>query len=122
MNADEIIRALRETVEHGNERPQTSVTNQCKDCYLCEIAADAIDELQDKLFDERNTSQALRYAANGDRTQQKWIPVTERPPKGDCFVYEANSKRVLFAYAEELDAPDWNITHWMPLPEPPKGE
>lgn len=53
---------------------------------------------------------------------QRWIPVTERLPREDCIIYEANAGRVWFSYAEEVDAADWNITHWMPLPAAPKGD
>lgn len=67
--------------------------------------------------------------------EPKWIPCSERLPE--------RADEVLIAYREEYD--DWseeyavstatympragrwdydhlNITHWMPLPEPPKGE
>lgn len=63
---------------------------------------------------------------------QQWIPVTERLPEivapylvlskaGNCSVqwfhiYGENFKG--FFHAEEPG----KITHWMPLPEPPKGE
>lgn len=83
--------------------------------------------------------------ANGV-TIQKWIPVTERLPEDD-LPKDSNRKsiKVLVAYQTSSGAwvvrtqirekgrwysrPkewDWakneNITHWMPLPEAPKGE
>ena len=74
--------------------------------------------------------------ANGV-TVQGWIPVTERLPKRGEFV--------LFSYAKENRNPTMyakntmavgrydqkmflvegcsvKVTHWMPLPQPPKGE
>ena len=67
--------------------------------------------------------------ANGV-TIQKWIPVTKRLPKdGDTVLtyYQDGKVRVIqnnggfpMVLSNELD---WvRVTHWMPLPEPPKGE
>ena len=74
-----------------------------------------------------------------DAVGDKWIPVTERLPKLETYVYSVD---VLFyvpyeniyvgyvnfesgtwrcKHSEELFAAD-KVTHWMPLPEPPKGE
>lgn len=87
-----------------------------------------------------NNAEMLRFVdyllANGV-TVQKWIPVSERLPKRGEFV--------LFAYAKENRNPTMyakntmavgrydqkmflvegcavKVTHWMPLPEPPKEE
>jgi hypothetical protein len=72
--------------------------------------------------------------ANGV-TVQKWIPVTERLPNNreDVLVvafwherwnvqwgwYAPNGKVWHIGLMEETDYP---VSHWMPLPEPPKGE
>lgn len=68
----------------------------------------------------------------------KWIPVAE-PPKVDIYVYSVNvlflheSGDIYTGYAN-LETGNWivmdgtkkflkgKITHWMPLPEPPKEE
>lgn len=71
--------------------------------------------------------------------ENKWIPVTERLPKENCgeylivvngiYRFERFERAVEIAvYDEEegwvLEAyPNWQdpiVTHWMPLPEPPK--
>ena len=66
--------------------------------------------------------------ANGV-TVQKWIPVSERLPEkgGSYLVFSSKSKTVFTAHYWLGDR--WSnrangqfITHWMPLPEPPKGE
>ena len=66
----------------------------------------------------------------------KWIPVTERLPEKTCqcvcrYVFGENAEypfyRVLW-YFPHLEEPhfqhegslDLRVTHWMPLPEPPK--
>ena len=61
--------------------------------------------------------------------QPKWIPVTERLPENGrwVLVYGRNWAIPIMAF-HESDA--WiddqfekhSVTHWMPLPEPPKGE
>ncbi len=58
---------------------------------------------------------------------QRWIPVTERLPEKDtavlCFTalgqktgWAGASRGFNFTYGKGV------VTHWMPLPEPPKGE
>ena len=61
----------------------------------------------------------------------KWIPVTERLPekKGSYITYNSNN-RYRQTHITPFDQEDdywrlvWenNVTHWMPLPEAPKGE
>ena len=79
---------------------------------------------------------ADRLIANGV-TVQEWISVNDRlPEKHDRFIctYKFNSNiemqfvGVLDYYASD-QYPHWQhesagviVTHWMPLPEPPKGE
>jgi hypothetical protein len=66
--------------------------------------------------------------ANGV-TIQKWIPVTERLPSRyrsvivwtrDREMGEAQHDGKRFCWCEDDNYAD--VTHWMPLPEPPKGE
>ena len=64
--------------------------------------------------------------ANGV-TVQKWIPVTERLPEPyvDVLVFR-NGKIAIDRHEEDgwfaHDFQGRRATHWMPLPEPPKGE
>ena len=66
--------------------------------------------------------------ANGV-TVQEWISVKDRLPKEDEIVIICTDKN--FIYAGELIGDTWfldndswteTVTHWMPLPQPPKGE
>ena len=63
----------------------------------------------------------------------KWIPVTERlPDDGGCVLialrwgyvdtgwYDKQFERWTSEFVNRYE--DGEITHWMPLPEPPKGE
>ncbi len=68
-------------------------------------------------------------------TIQKWIPVTERLPENDqwalCFMKDKSfgTFRVFqwnYIDWQWNDGNEWydenDVTHWMPLPESPKGE
>ncbi len=71
--------------------------------------------------------------------KSKWIPVTERLPEVDgqylCNYHFGNHKDMTFTRVLDYYATDkiphfqhtlgdtiMKVTHWMPLPEPPKGE
>lgn len=58
-------------------------------------------------------------------TVQKWIPVSERLPEDDSHVLVARKNgdvdTDMHIYTWWKVGPvERNITHWMPLPEPPK--
>lgn len=59
---------------------------------------------------------------------EKWIPVTERLPEDGkrvvCFMVYAPPLRISIQYnvwlGDEWEVDDGHVTHWMPLPLPPK--
>ena len=70
-----------------------------------------------------------------DVTVQKWNPISDPPKEKGCYLISVthwrdgkvvtreanwNGTRWLSCYRREDITP--RITHWMPLPEPPKGE
>ena len=95
-------------------------------------AADAIEELICEVADEHN-------ARLDAEERQRWIPVTERKPKTDDIVIVSihddsgdtpyDVTNVGF-YLDVFPLGIWvvenercnYVTHWMPLPEPPKEE
>lgn len=69
------------------------------------------------------------YLLDSGVTVQEWISVKDRLPKEDEIVIICTDKN--FIYAGELIGDTWfldndswtaTVTHWMPLPQPPKGE
>lgn len=89
-------------------------------------AADAIERLQGKYFVMKKTAEWLAEKV------PKWIPVTERLPeeytrvigfmawKSMTAIEYQNGKWYSIDHLEPL--PDEAVTHWMPLPKPPKEE
>ena len=79
------------------------------------------------------TEAVADYLLDSGVTVQEWIPVTERLPENIAnrvLVVCERSNGVFYAHYEkpfwinlETDKPFIStVTHWMPLPEPPKGE
>lgn len=62
--------------------------------------------------------------ANGVTVQQ-WISVKERlPEKEGTYIVHGNLGGVFGLFYDEILADSFKqmVTHWMPLPQPPKGE
>ena len=72
----------------------------------------------------------LAVAALREQEERRWIPVTERLPSIDetILVYDGDVGTGIF-YKGAFQTFDENgypfeisgVTHWMPLPQPPKG-
>ena len=85
-------------------------------------AADAIEELQAQIdgWIEQERKALLKSVP-------KWIPVTERCPEksGDYLVFDDCRNLYINEWhclSKKWQFYDSRITHWMPLPEPPKEE
>ena len=102
------------------------------ECYGCPLCDGVRCELHDEWYDnwpEEYAHCPLRPAPERER----WIPVAERLPKdgADILAYTENGENARIVPAN-YDRGIWydccfnrvaeNITHWMPLPEPPKEE
>ena len=96
----------------------------------CEDAADAIEELQKQLQKSEEDNVNLTGWLAEEHAKHLWIPVTERLPEVRTWVLcycRANS----FDVFRMTDEGHWQygnrsiymkgyVTHWMPLPQPPK--
>ena len=77
---------------------------------------------------------AVNILINNGVTVQEWISVKDRLPeeKVNCIVYYQHSYcnnddywaiGMCFYDGEKFQLnPAYKVTHWMPLPQPPKGE
>ena len=104
---------------------------------LIELLDCTYGQVEDRDYDcygECKTCQAENLIANGVGFLPKWIPVTERLPEDDsdvlAYLRIGEEGRIYPAtYAKGMwfdcifNTPATSTTtHWMPLPEPPKGE
>ena len=138
---EEIVESLRGCVLDVALTCDKCVATGEMDCNcrseLMLIAADLIDQLQQELTDERYRHDRLQdfCVAQGEelsrlKAQQRWIPVTERLPEDDDDVLIMSSGSISMGYystyneywADYINVYDDNVTHWMPLPEPPKED
>ena len=117
---EELIEALRLCVKYG--KAEDALTNASQ-------AADAIEKLGDWWAMADKLIKMLEMP--------RWIPVTERLPELHEEVLVCNEEYGLsglgFATVAVWDGTDWIetwdrstaihcVTHWMPLPTPPKEE
>ena len=80
------------------------------------------------------TEAVADYLLDSGVTVQEWISVTERLPeeKVNCIVHYKHAYcdnddywaiGICFYDGEKFQlSPAYKVTHWMPLPDPPKGE
>ena len=102
---------------------------------LCEAHSKATDA---EAFTDATYAQQLEMEADhlirGGVTIQRWIPVAERlPEEGDrylcrirSFAFPGSFYRSILRYDKygfsDGGVYEEGVTHWMPLPEPPKEE
>ena len=103
--------------------------NACIGIKALDEAADAIEELSKQAELEHQSGFADgQIAAN--RKKSRWIPVTEKLPgrewvlcKCRAKIHEVFSLRDGYWYHDpQHQYMSGFVTHWMPLPEPPKEE
>lgn len=91
-------------------------------------AADAIEEL---IHEYESLAKTVNETAEWlhNRNTARWIPVTERLPEPYTWVLVSAEKHKV-AFDAFYDGVQWKdavlngliVTHWQPLPEPPKEE
>lgn len=95
----------------------------------CESAIPATPAQVHELAGETNATKAIRFLIRNfdaaDVRENRWISVKERLPEkpGIYAVWTAKG------FGNHLSASNWDgeswslrVTHWMPLPEPPKED
>ena len=132
---EELVKRLREESEIERWLQPHSANETPK---LLDDAADAIEELQEDSVPIDDMEMILSEVA-----KPRWIPVRERLPEidekhhcsKDVLVYLDVGYMAFSALEENIFGQIWfecerhsdveeemKVTHWMPLPEPPKEE
>lgn len=107
------------------EKLVEELRNSAPSRRLMLTAADAIEELQKQLREEKVDNVNLTGWLAEEHAKHLWIPVTERLPiVGDYILcYCKRGIGIDYGYSNfDEHAKKEGITHWMPLPEPPKEE
>ena len=137
MKYDELIKDLRICASTFCEScEKCSHSNEHGDCYngLKRSAADAIEGLQQIAGHyEESAHDYFKDVCYYLEHMPKWIPVSERLPEVGqkvLFSYRGCIKkrpRIFIGWYngkqwDSLFATEYDVTHWMQLPEPPKEE
>lgn len=87
-----------------------------------------IDILMSKPYGHSTYEEMADYLIANGVTVQQWIPVSERLPteedsddNGFVYAYTAEKRKIIALWTDVCRFSEF-VTHWMPLPEPPKGE
>ena len=93
---------------------------------MVELLDNAIIDSDDN-YGFPNTNQVADHLIAHGVTVQEWVPVDDRLPKPFENVIVFRDGKISIDYNEGNGwfAYDFNgkrVTHWMPLPQPPKGE
>ena len=111
---------VKQTLEMCYKQGLTSDCNGCAYRGHNNVCMDAL--MEDAL--------AVINQLESNASVQKWIPVTERLPEEfkEVLVYRFTGCEVdscvsiQKGYWSYDPVCEYKVTHWMPLPEPPKGE
>ena len=127
---DKTITSLLDTIKDIQadtvRKMQESIKKHCISKGIYPAVVELCEALQTLPCCDTYEGQAEYLIANGV-TVQEWISVEERLPEqdGKYLAYTRKGFTVLsYYYALEgaFGFEHWDVTHWMPLPEPPKGE
>ncbi len=141
---DDLVKRLREaaiSADSGNEISESLYRDILQAADAIETLATNYDASTDIMKHQTEYIEGLereRDSANEAATalysaMPKWIPVTERLPENGAHVlvtrfdYITNTPFVDLLWFDNsfwnrLYSGDYAVTHWMPLPEPPKEE
>lgn len=116
-------------IELMREADNKCMANQCESCSACGKGEDCVNyNIADHLI-ANGVTLANQVASSSKQVASKWIPVTERLPEyeQEVLTYRGESgisvERMFPGAMWDLDYDLIDsVTHWMPLPEPPKGE
>ena len=128
-----------EVCKHAEEKPeipQLSVEELVKSLRLCDSANCVGCTLYGfydcgSIINPQAADMLEKLAAEKDAKKPEWISVNDRLPDSNNVVFacidDGQCKIVRSAYVSSYGKWKWieehqTVTHWMPLPEPPKEE
>jgi hypothetical protein len=97
--------------------------------YITGLAPDVLVDVEDPFKMAVEISSYVKKELAELEKATAWIPVTERLPEEDVEVWCAYKSNVFTAYFKDgswwveindEDECEINVTHWMPLPQPPE--
>ena len=125
---DKLVELLAEYFNIGDSYAYN--LTKVKSAFACGTVG--LDDFEE--FDDEMVKDIASYLTDNGVTVQEWISVKDRLPeeKVNCIVhykhaycdnddYWANGFCCYDGEKFQLD-PAYKVTHWMPLPTPPKGE
>lgn len=125
-----------EYAEKQPEIPRLSVAELVKSLRLCDSASCtgcALYGFYDcgSIINPQAADMLEKLAAKKDAKEPEWISVKDRLPEKRCETYLCSLDSCLFPGSQYVDIRvfgndgKWRngtVTHWMPLPKPPKEE
>ena len=121
---DELVKRLRRCEQFRCRECEYEQVMGCR-AKLNAEAADAIEELQADKAELNGTVTNLLEQIK-DLSKPRWIPVAERMPERFKSVLTIDKYGVITFNWIRGDGENWSngyyITHWIPLPQPPKEE
>ena len=129
----------KDLIEHLHEWHENLISEMCADDILtcddlCGYPGPCIVIQAADLLEAQQKRIAELEAALREQEERRWIPVTERLPELGERVLCTDGVAVFEQYRVELScvygiwdrfgmrSPMQEVTHWMPLPEPPKED
>lgn len=134
---DNLPNMLRAAAKEWREENKVVATGATRYDAALEEAADAIEELQQMAAHYEETAKDyFKDVCYYLERVPKWIPVTERLPERKkahylCLLDDDSMAVVYWSRVSDWASkgewtwhnPNWKeVTHWMPLPAPPKEE
>lgn len=121
---DELVKRLRNAAQWADKGLVITPS-------VCLEAADAIEKMSMRLHGDEAAIAGMKREIESmvvSGKKPRWIPVSERLPEEDgCYLVAVKndhqrkySKTAWFSHGSWFARQD--VTHWMPLPQPPKEE
>lgn len=126
----QMYEALVARVRYHIQKANFMGLKEAESTLLLNEIADAIKEMSRRAEEWEVIAESWQKACKGlESRMPRWIPVTERLPEKHGYYLATDGKSVFEGIHYPISSWWYNLaskedqkpTHWMPLPEPPKG-